>query len=232
MENTMQTNGNHVTATAVLDFIHDLQGDEAEYQASRLGWFREKICTLTVGEVKPLLADAGKLARAAVAKMLKDTGQPENPKAKAPEEVRLSEMRQMFGAVKFCKLELTGTGWHDGVVKARKLLSDANIDWQGQRKLEADERQARRDSKAFANAVAEAVAHNPKASPTELTEEAKAIMRDRQDERMHEQAEAIANRILEKEGRAMAGLVLAALASGIKAYDDAVALSEPELKAA
>lgn len=126
-----------LTQDSIIAFVNGIEKDTEKATASHLHVFAEQVALTDIESFKRECKAAAKTA--------KDT---DNQAA----QVRISEVRQLFGAIRFCSLVVDGMAYHVAVRTARKTLQTNGLKYDGSRVLSEAEKQQRMDAQLMAKA--------------------------------------------------------------------------------
>jgi hypothetical protein len=129
-----------LTQDTIKVFIKGIMDDEVKAEKTRLHMFRESAVITDVGSFK-----------AACKELAKDEDQ--------AVKQRISEIRQLYGAVHFVKLDIEPMGYHKAVQAARKALADAKLKYDGSEVKSDQEKAGEATNRLYRRAAKEVNAH-------------------------------------------------------------------------
>lgn len=179
-EDALRT-GNQLTPQYLDDFFGGLEREKpsAEVQA--------KLQVLVTSMLNMSVDDFSKVVRdfAAKDRHEKLAAQAATPEEKArmlgakydSDRTRAKEMRQIYGAVRFAGLDVSGIGWNQAYNRGVRALSEKNIKWDGtavptdeQNEKNRDKKQARRIAQEVKDAVQDLVNAGVEVKPEHYSE--------------------------------------------------------------
>lgn len=199
-----------VNSTALLEFVRNVSADEAQASETRLNWFRSFVVPMTGPEVKELFKQASARSR-------EEAGLKPEDKQRTTEEIRLSELRQLYGAEKFGNLDTTSKGWHASIEAARKTLKELSINWQGEKKATPDQRVTQAHARLESALFEEVTQQHPDMPRDERLKLVDELFAEREEQVAMEKAQKVADGLMKNVENAR--LVLKALTEAIHIYD-------------
>lgn len=165
-----------LTQDSIIEFAHRIEADEAKATSSRLKVFMQQCEITDVGSLKASCKDASAYAR---------------QQGDTVAESRISEVRQLYGAVRFCNLIITDCGgYHKAVKASREALKSAGIKYDGSKVLSEAEREAKAESRIMSKANKELAAEFDWSQPDAASHYQDALIDKANSIRLMQQAEA------------------------------------------
>jgi len=136
---------NGLTQDSLFVFIHDVNEAENELATTRLALFQKQVNVTDMASFKAAAKEC--------AASHKDDKNADVIKS------RISETRQLYGAIRFCGLNVSGMGYHNAVKAARDGLAAKSITYDGSPVKTAEQKQAAKDN-ALSKKAAKEVTDN------------------------------------------------------------------------
>lgn len=118
-----------LTQDSLFVFIRDINEDISEVASTRLALFQKQAEQTSMSDFKQAAKDCAA-----------------NHKDDDSIKTRLSECRQLFGAIRHCELDIKGLGYHVAVKSARDALNAKGIKFDGSPIKSAEEKQQAKDN--------------------------------------------------------------------------------------
>lgn len=210
--------GKYMTPQGLDEFFDALEGEKpSDEVAARMETFKAALLNMDTSSVSKLLKDfAAKDRHEKLAAQAKTETEKQRILTSLYDvhRNRAKEARQIYGAVKFAGLDLTGKGWSRAYEDARKALGTKEIKWDGtkaptpeEQEKNAGKRTARRVAQETKDAVQDLVNAGADIKPEHYTEIAQRV----QDSMNGRDARKKAIQMVRGMGPEMAELVMQSL---------------------